>query len=80
MKDVTESVKEAAGLAEEDDADITVNINVISPNMPPEVASLGEAVHVLNKESDLAVEQVRLRSDDMPPRFEIDGVVLNSYL
>lgn len=79
ISDVSERVKDAAETlsGSEEGADITVNINVISPDMPPEIAALGHGVHVLHEETDLRVQRVDVHEDEYPPRFQIDGAILH---
>lgn len=53
--------------------DITVNIDTVSPKIPPEILELGKGVNVLHEESGLQVTRVEIESNDYPPHFCIEG-------
>lgn len=67
MEDVTDEAREAA--------DITVNIDTVSPGIPGPIQALGLGVNALHEESPLLVTDVHLDSGDRPHRFTIEGVI-----
>lgn len=77
MADVTDEVADAA--TEVADADLTVNIDTVTPNIPPGILALGQGVHALHDDTKLRVQHVELTQDDHPPHFRIEGLVLHDH-
>lgn len=64
MKEVTEEV-----------ADITLNIDTVSPHIPAEMVSLGKAVNAIHDTGEVYVDNINIDSSSIPPTFQIEGII-----
>lgn len=65
-----------------DDADSQITLRVetddtTTSGFPPELIELGEAVAAMHENSECRIESLEVDVGEWPPRFHIEGAILN---